>query len=253
MQFGEFLEALLVDFVGRERCGRRGACGPTVPRIAFGLRPHAGIGFRLLAQRIELCQLRFERRGDLVIDDFLRAASPHTGRFDLAHAQRLRERAAIGEHRILERRLHLCDCLVEKEVGRHDAESAGGLHPFKFAIEDSRDLGKAGDVIVDVLRIAQRLGRAEEPREIDIAADILDHDVGCVAPAPHRNVAIGKVHPLERLGERAFYDVEADLLVRGKAVLGIGACLFEGPAKGRLIICAALLARRAESPAPVGI
>ena len=72
-----------------------------------------------------------------------------------------------------------------------------------------------------------------EARQVEIAADILDHDIGCVAPASDRDVAIGQGEPVERGRIGAFDDIEIGDRIGVEAIAREGAHPVEIAAQGR--------------------
>ena len=65
------------------------------------------------------------------------------------------------------------------------------------------------EVGLRVRRTLDRVVAVEESRDVEIRADVLDDDVGGVAPAADGDVAIGEREALECGGVRAAHDVDA--------------------------------------------
>ena len=249
VQLRQLLQPQFMDFVRGHAGGGRCAGGPAVPFIALRLRPHARIALGKAALGAQFGELAFERGDDLARYDPVERRDGGLGGGQFAGLHR----ADIAFARGGDHRFHLRDRLVEQEVRRDEAHSTRLLDPFGFPVEHRADFIRAGDIEAYVIGIAQRLAGAEMAREIDVSADVLDHEVGGIAPASHGDIAIGQVHPRKRAGKGAFDDFETGLLIGGEAGLGIAAGLFQCPAQGCLIGIAPGFTHRAKGAAPFRI
>ena len=105
---------------------------------------------------------------------------------------------------VLRRQAHLPQRLVDQEGRRHEPRCARGLHPAKLAVEllgiglQPREIGLGVGGVLDAMVAV------EEARDVEIGADVLDDDVGRVAPAANRDVAVREREALRAPSHRHF-------------------------------------------------
>ncbi len=119
----------------------------------------------------------------------------------------------------------MAESLVEQEVRRDQALGAGSSDARQLAIELPRIGLKARKIGLRVRRVVDLMLGVEEARHVEIGADVLDHDVGRVAPAADGDVAVGEGEAFERRRVGALHDFHAGarrMVERGR-VDGIGA------------------------------
>ena len=209
MQRIEFVEPLPVDFVGGEPRGGARAQGPAVELVAARTcrYPRSVAGHRAFgAQFLELPR---QRLGNRTRFEYRRAIGMAFG-----HAHRLQLAAQIGGEqlalaRACDRLLHLPDRLVEQEGRRHHAHAAGLADPRQFAIEGGGHCLHPLDIGIGIVAVLDLVVRLHEPRQREIFADVLDHDIGRGAPIADGRVAIGQGEAVEREVVGAFDHVEA--------------------------------------------
>ncbi len=102
----------------------------------------------------------------------------------------------------------LPDRLVEQERRGDHALAAGRLQPRQLAVEVDGVALEAGEVGLGILSGLDRMLGVEEPRRIEIGADVLDHHVGRVAPAADGDVAVGQGEAVERDAVRGLHDFD---------------------------------------------
>ena len=190
MQLGQLLQPHAVHFIGRMAGGGAGAQAPGVPFIPARARPQTGGIAGAGALGLEFGQLPFQRGGDRAGRDGFRAALPLTGDSGGTAHQRLHDvtpGAGIGQGV-----LHLPDRLVEQERGRDRTDPPGTGQPFQLSIQLAGHCGQPRQIGFRIGSIADRVIPVEKARRIEIGADILDHDIGRVAPAADRDIAIGQ-------------------------------------------------------------
>ena len=187
-----------MDLVRGHGGGGRGAQRPAVEFVAVRARPHAGVHRRAWragpAARPAGARApgrssagRWPGRG--------RAQSP--GMSLVRRSRQFDQPAAFAS--ALDAHRHLGDRLVDQEGGGDQPLRGRVLQPAELAVELDRHSFRAGR---DRLRRRRhsRTGwsAVEEARHVEIGADILDHDIGRVAPAADRDVAIGQGEAVER-------------------------------------------------------
>ena len=106
--------------------------------------------------------------------------------------------------------------VVDQEIGRDQPLRPGGAHPAKLAVELTRILRKPAEIGFGVRAIVDRVVGVEELRRVDVGADVLDHDIGRVAPATDGNVAIGQGKALKRRSVGALHHFDAGASREGK-------------------------------------
>ncbi len=185
-----------MNLVWRECRGRRRAQGPAVVLVALRPCPHAGIVRCQRALGPELGDLTIERRSDRLCRNRSCARRPVAGDVFRPPLDRLDERAA--EARALRRRFELCQRLVEKNRRRHESLGARRLDAAQLAVELRRIRLQAREVRVGIRRVSYLVLGVEESRDVEIRADVLNDDVGRVAPAADSHVAVRQRETVER-------------------------------------------------------
>ncbi len=119
--------------------------------------------------------------------------------------------------RVLHRQRHLRQRLVEQEGRRHQAGAARRLNATEFAVELRGERLQPREVRLGVRGRLDQVIAVQEARDVEIRADVLDHDVRRVAPAADRDVAVGKREAFERRGVRTAHDLDAGARRRATA------------------------------------
>ena len=209
MQRFEFLEALTVNLVGGQARGRARTQRPAIEFLAMRARGHArriaGDG-AFGAQFLELAGQRFGDRSAFQCQRAIGVALGHSHGAQLG-AQVVGEQLALA--RAGDGLFHLAQRLVEQEGGGHDAHAAGLADPRPFAIEGGGHRLHPLDIGVGIVAVLDLVVRLHEPRQREIFADVLDHDIGRGAPIADGRVAIGQGKAVEREVVGAFDHVEA--------------------------------------------
>ena len=175
--------AHLVDLVRRHVGGRRGLERPLVILLAVRSRPHPGIVGRRRALGLQLSDLPLERRCNLLHRDHPRARCPVPGNVFRPPHDGLDERPAFAG--TFCRQAHLPQRLVDQKGRRHQACLARRPHPAKLAVELLPVRLQACQVGLGIIGVLDPMVAIEETRHVEIGADILDDDIGRVAPASH--------------------------------------------------------------------
>ncbi len=196
----------------RRHLGRGGGLqGPAVIFVAARARPHACHIGRDFPLGLQFGNLALERSHDRsgrhppgpripIACDMLLTGSP-SERFDQGSTL----------PRALQRDVELLDGLVDEERGRDEADGASGLHPLQLPIELRRKLRQPRQIGLGVGTVLNGMIGIEELRSVDVGADVLNHDVGRVAPgiAGDGRVAIGECQTFELVPEGIFHDLDA--------------------------------------------
>ena len=217
----------LVDLV-RGHGGRgRGLERPAIIFVAVRARPHARVVRGDGALGSQFGDLPLERRGDILRCDLARRRRPVARDFLFPGAALDRFDQAAALARVLRRQLHLLDRLVEQEVRRHQAHGPRGTDPRELAVELLGIGLKPRQIGFGIGGGFDRMLGVEEARHVEIGADILDHDVGRVAPAADGDVAIGQGEALERgrVGAADDFDAGPDGVRQAGRVDRLGARL----------------------------
>ena len=145
-----------------------------------------------LALLFELGDLAIERRRDLFLRDRFARSAQLPG-MDFAFVRRSIDSTSEPPcARVLRRQAHLRQRLVDQERRRHQALAARRLDAAQLAIELFRVRLQPGEIRVRIGGVFDRMIAVEESREVEIGADVLDHDVRRVAPAANGDVAVRK-------------------------------------------------------------
>ena len=199
---GQLLAPLPVDFGRGEAGGGGSAQRPGVIFLALRSFAHARRAGGDGALRLQFRQLAFEH-GDYVGGDDRRGAGLQGGagqprRRGFGAERRGHRPPAVS--RIGNGLPHLFDRAIQQEIGRHHAHGARAADPLQLSAQRGGHRAQPVEVEFGVLCIAHRLFAFEEARHVEIGADILDHDIGRVAPAADRNIAIGQREAVQRGG-----------------------------------------------------
>ena len=73
--------------------------------------------------------------------------------------------------------------LVDEEVRWDEPLRLSRAHPLQLSVELARELRKAADVSLGIGGVFDGMVGIEKLRCVDVGADILDHDIGRLAPA----------------------------------------------------------------------
>ncbi len=198
VQLLELLEAHRVDLVGRHVGGGRG-----LERPARNIRRRAAAttcrGRRSQTARSAWSSAIWRSSAGATCSvTILRARASQSPAIFFALVRLTREfDDAVAVVSILRRQRQLVDRLVDQEVGRDQAFGARRLHPLELAVELRGILGEAGEIGIGVGRGLDEMVGVEELGRVEIGADVLDHDIGRVAPAADGDVAIGQSEALE--------------------------------------------------------
>ena len=84
-----------------------------------------------------------------------------------------------------------------RKAGGTSPSAARSLHAAELAIELLRVRLQPREIRLGVGGVVDPMFAIQEARDIQIGADVLDHDVRCIAPAADRHVAVRKREPLE--------------------------------------------------------
>jgi hypothetical protein len=87
--------------------------------------------------------------------------------------------------------------LVEEKRRRHQALAARSFETTTLTVQLLRIRLQPGQVSFGVGRVLDGMIGVEEPRDVEISADVLNHYVRRVAPVADRDVAIGQPKPVE--------------------------------------------------------
>ena len=110
---------------------------------------------------------------------------------------------------LFDRQRHLRQRLVDQERRRHEPAAARRLHPAELAVELLRVRLQARQIRLGVGGVLDGMVAVEEARDVEIGADVLNHDVRRVAPAADGDVAVGQREAFERRGVGAAHDLDA--------------------------------------------
>ena len=185
-----------VHFVRRHVGGGRRLERPPIEFLAVRTRPHSRVGARRRALDLQLGDLPLERRRHLLRGNRSRAFGPLARDAGRPPRDRVDERATLA--RALRGHLHLGQGLVDQKRRRHQAGAAGRLHPGQLPVQLHRVRLQPRQIRLRVRGVLDRMVAVEESRDVEIRADVLDHDVGRVAPSADRDVAIWKPEALGR-------------------------------------------------------
>jgi len=162
---------------------------------------------RRCALELKFRQLAGQCRSDRTSSKSAGAFAPIAGDIRRALDQRVDQAAAALC--VAQRHFHLADRLVEQERGRDGTDPPGRGQPLQLSIELRREGGQPFQVGFGVRSIVHRMLAVEEARRIEIGADVLDHDIGRIAPTADRDIAIGQGKTVKPDREGAFHDIEA--------------------------------------------
>ena len=196
----------LVDLVGRHGRGGRGPERPPVELLAVRARRDPRVVRRNRPLCLQLGELALEHRRNLLRGDGPRAPRPVPGDVLRPPRERIDERPAITCIACGER--HLTHGLVDQERRRDKPRRARRLHALELSIELLRVRLQPRKIRLGIGSALDAMIGIEEPRDVEIGADILDDDVRRVAPAPDRHVAIWKRETVERRRVRAPHYLE---------------------------------------------
>ncbi len=185
-----------MHFVRRHVGGGRRLERPPIEFLAARTRPHARVGARRRALDLQLGDLPLERRRHLLRGNRPRAFGPAARDAGRPPRDRVDERATLA--RALRRHLHLGQGLVDQKHRRHQAGAAGRLHPGQLPVQLHGVRLQPRQIRLRVRGVLDRMVAVEESWDVEIRADVLDHDVGRVAPTADRDVAIRKSETLGR-------------------------------------------------------
>jgi len=164
-----------------------------------------------LSLQLKFGNLALKGRHDRARRDLSCASFPVAGDPLLlcAPCKRVHDGAALL--RIFEGDGQLIQRLVDQEIGRDEAIAPGRAHSRKLAIEFPRELGETAEISFCIRSILDRMIGVEELRRVDVRADVLDDDIGCVAPciAGDRRIAIRKGQAFELGSIGIFHDLDA--------------------------------------------
>ena len=189
-----------MDLVGRHGRRGRGLERPAVIFVAVRARPHAGDVGRDGALGLQLGDLALERGRDLARrrscgpgrPNRRRCLSPWSG----GRASRRGCRPACAFFSAMR---ELVERLVDQEVRRDEALARGPSASAPSSPSSWRGiLREAAEIGLGVGAVFDRVVGVEELRRVDVGADILDHDIGRVAPAADGDVAVGQGKAFER-------------------------------------------------------
>ena len=166
-----------------------------------------GASVATFALRLQFGELPFQRGGDSCLAIVLARSAQFPGMFLRATLDRLDDGPAFAG--ALHREGELPHRLVEEEGRRHQSELACGPYASEFAVELPGIRLQSRQVRLGVRRALDAVVAVEEPRDVEIRTDVLDHDVGRVAPVAHRDVAVRQCEARERRGIRTPHDVQA--------------------------------------------
>src|SRR5690606_26010479 len=91
---------------------------------------------------------------------------------------------------------------------RHQPGTARGTHALEFAVQDGRILLHPCQPGLRILCRLDLVLALEKAGDVEIRADVLDDDVGRVAPATHGDVAVRQGETIECRAIRALHHVE---------------------------------------------
>ena len=177
-----------VHFVRRHFGGGRRLEGPPIEFLAVRTRPHSRVAARRPTLDLQLGDLPLDRRRHLLRGNRSRAVGPLARDAGRPPRDRFDERAAFA--RALRGHLHLGERLVDQKRRRHEAGAAGSLHPGQLAIQLDRVRLQPRQIRLRVGGVLDRMVAVEESRDVEIRTNVLDHDVGRVAPSADRDVAV---------------------------------------------------------------
>src|SRR5262249_49449628 len=146
-------------------------------------------------------------RNNFIGCDFLRARSPISGNVLGSALDRFNERAAFA--RALCGQRYLRDRFINKESGRHKTCGARGLNASEFTIELLWIRLQPSDISLGVGGVLDGMIAVEESRDVEVCADVLNHDIWRVAPAAYRYVAVEQRESFNGLPIRAANHFEA--------------------------------------------
>src|SRR3546814_6424652 len=89
---------------------------------------------------------------------------------------------------------------VDQKGGGDQPLRARRLQPLGLAVEDARIGVEARQIGFGVGGTPNGVVAAQEARHVEIGADILDHDIGRIAPAADRDIALREGEAVERGG-----------------------------------------------------
>ena len=95
--------------------------------------------------------------------------------------------------------------LVEENRRRHESLGARRLNAAQLAVELGRIRLQAREIRVGIRRVSYLVFGVEEPRDVEIRADVLNDHVGRVAPAADSHVAVRQRETVERDVVGAFH------------------------------------------------
>ena len=194
---------------GRRRCLERPAVKLLAVRTRRDTRVVGGDGALCLQFR----QLPLQRGRDFFRGDRARPVRPGAGNFRVIRGllrpplDRLDEGTTFAC--ALRRQRHLRQRLVDQERRRHEPAGARRLHPTELAIELLRIGLQPREIRFGVGRVVDAMLAVQEARDVEIGADVLDDDVGRVAPAANRDVAVRQREAFKRRGIGAAHDLHA--------------------------------------------
>ncbi len=187
----KFFEPARVDFV-RRKIGRR--CGLQRPAIPFRTvrpRPHARCRIGKGQLPLHHGGLPLQRRQNFIRHDGTGAGLPITRYGRGAPGQRGDERAA-ALRKVGNRAPHLVDGALQQEIGRDQPGRLCRGNSFQFGVELGWQLRKPVAVGIGIVDRLDRMARIQKTGNIEIGPDVLDHDIGCVAPTADGYLAIGQ-------------------------------------------------------------
>ena len=166
------------------------------------------IGGRDGALRLQFRQLPLQRGRDL-LRAIVRARSAQLPGIVLFVRRSIDSTTAPPSRVPLIESVICASALSIRNAGGTQPGAARRLHPAELAVELLRVGLQPREIRLGVGGVVDAMVAVQEARDVEIGADVLNDDVGRVAPAADRDVAVRQREAFERRGIGAAHDLDA--------------------------------------------